>query len=325
MTWFSRKKEPIGKNAEKRSIPDGLFVKCEGCGETIYKSDFEKTFMVCPKCDKHHTMPAKMRIELLIDDGTFEEKDAGLTSTDPLKFRDSKKYKDRIKAAQKNTAAMEAIICGSGRLGGWAVEMCSFEFGFLGGSMGAVVGEKIARAADRAIEHKRPLISVSCSGGARMQEGMHSLMQMAKTAASIGMLGEAGLPYVSILAHPTAGGVTASFAMLGDVILAEPDALICFAGPRVIEQTIKQKLPEGFQRAEFLLERGFVDYIVKRNEMKGTLETLINHMSAAIPLENRPPKKAEESVEAGSGAVSIESKTGESKTDSETSDVSQGE
>lgn len=254
----------------------------------LVSADFEKSFLVCNKCGRHHILSASKRIELLIDEGTFHERDTNLRSTDPLKFRDSKKYRDRLKSAQKSSGASEAVICGSGKMSGYEVEVCIFEFGFMGGSMGAVAGEKITRGAERAKEKKCPFITVSCSGGARMQEGLFSLMQMAKTASALSELGEARLPYISVLAHPTAGGVTASFAMLGDVILAEPEALICFAGPRVIEQTIKQKLPEGFQRSEFVLKRGFLDRIVKRDELKKTIVTFIKHMGYAIPPENKP-------------------------------------
>ncbi len=289
MTWYNRAKPPLGKG-EKRGVPEGLFIKCEGCGEMMYAGEFEAAWRVCKKCGKHHILPGRRRIGLLLDEGTFVESDASIQAVDVLKFRDTKKYRDRIKAAQKESGEADAIICGSGRLNGWEVELAAFEFGFMGGSMGVVVGEKIARAGERAVRRKCPLIIVSCSGGARMQEGAFSLMQMAKTAVVVEEMRDAKLPYISVLAHPTAGGVTASFAMLGDVIIAEPDALICFAGPRVIEQTIRQKLPEGFQRSEFLLEHGFVDLISRRNDLKKNITALIGHMSANIPPENRPPQ-----------------------------------
>ena len=291
-SWFSRKKSPQNISS-KHGVPENLFVKCQGCGEMLTKNDFENSFGVCRKCGKHHILSARRRIDLLIDGNTFKEYDMNVQSTDPLKFRDSEKYKDRLKSAQKGTNETEAIVCGEGKLHGCKVEICAFEFGFMGGSMGSAVGEKITRGAERALRKKCPLIIVSCSGGARMQEGAYSLMQMAKTSCALAELGEAGLPYISILAHPTAGGVTASFAMLGDVIMVEPEALICFAGPRVIEQTIRQKLPEGFQRAEFLLEHGFADMIVKRDEMKDKVATLIKHMSAAVAPENLPPAPEE--------------------------------
>jgi len=286
MSWFSRAKAPL-ETGSKRAVPEGVFIKCQDCGEMLYSVDFENSFRVCSKCGKHHVIPANRRIDLLIDEGTFAEKDPNLSSTDPLKFRDTVKYRDRLKSAERASGMKEALVSGSGKMNGWEVEICVFEFGFLGGSMGSVVGEKITRAVERAIEKKCPLIIVACSGGARMQEGTYSLMQMAKTSAALTMLSEAGLPFISVLTHPTAGGVTASFAMLGDVIIAEPIALICFAGPRVIEQTLRQKLPEGFQRSEFLMEHGFMDAIVPRNELKKTISSLIRHMSAAIPEENK--------------------------------------
>lgn len=296
MGWFSRENRPSSVTA-KPGTPESIFIKCQGCGEMLIKSDFANAFYVCGKCGKHHTLPARRRIDLLIDGQTFKECDINMQANDPLKFRDSKKYKDRLKSAQKSANEKEAIVCGSGKMNGWEVELCAFEFGFMGGSMGSVVGEKIMRGVDRARKKKCPVIIVSCSGGARMQEGAYSLMQMAKASCALAELGEAGLPYISVLAHPTAGGVTASFAMQGDVILVEPGALICFAGPRVIEQTIRQKLPEGFQRSEFLLEHGFVDKIIKRDELKKTITTFIKHMSAAIPAENAPPKPVEEQTE----------------------------
>ena len=286
MSWFGRGKTPPEKS-EGRSVPEGVFVKCEGCDEMLYSAEFESAFRVCSKCGRHHSLSANRRIDLLVDEGTFVEHDANLHTTDPLKFRDTKKYKDRIKAAEKVSGAKEAIKCGSGKINGWGVELAVFDFSFLAGSMGAVVGEKIARSIERAIENRAALIIVSCSGGARMQEGTISLMQMGKTSTMLAALGEAGLPYISVPTHPTTGGVTASFVMLGDVIVAEPNALIGFAGARVIEQTIRQTLPEGFQRSEFLLEHGFVDYIAKRPELKDTLSTMIKHMSAGMSEENR--------------------------------------
>ncbi len=290
--WFSRTKRPQ-EISSKHGVPEDLFVKCKGCGEMLTRNDFESSFRVCRKCGKHHTLPARRRIDLLMDENTFKEYDMNVQTTDPLKFRDSEKYKDRLKSAQRSSGETEAVICGEGKLNGRKLEICAFEFGFMGGSMGSAVGEKITRGAERALKKKCPLIIVSCSGGARMQEGAYSLMQMAKTSCALAELGEAGLPYISVLAHPTAGGVTASFAMLGDVIMVEPEALICFAGPRVIEQTIRQKLPEGFQRAEFLLEHGFADMIVKRDEMKERVATLLKHMSAAVAPENLPPVEEE--------------------------------
>ncbi len=282
MSWFTRKKIPLGKSEKRGGVPEGLFLKCEGCGEMIYAAEFEANFRVCKKCGKHHTLPARRRIMLLLDEGSFTEADAGMGAVDVLKFKDTKRYRDRIKSAQKESGEMDAIVCGSGRLSGFPVEIAAFEFSFMGGSMGAVVGEKITRTVERAIRNRSAVIVVSTSGGARMQEGSFSLMQMAKTSAALAELEEAKLPYFSVLQHPTTGGVTASFAMLGDIIIAEPEALICFAGPRVIEQTIRQKLPEGFQKSEFLLEHGFVDMIVKRDEMKGVIATLLKHMSPSM-------------------------------------------
>ncbi len=282
MSWFTKKKTPLGKSEKRGGVPEGLFLKCEGCGEMVYAAEFEANWRVCKKCGKHHTMPARRRIMLLIDEGTFEEADADMQAVDVLKFKDTKRYRDRIKGAQKESGEMDAIVCGSGRLDGHPVEIAAFEFGFMGGSMGAVVGEKITRTIERAVNNRAAVIIVSCSGGARMQEGAFSLMQMAKTSAALAVLEEAGLPYLSVLAHPTAGGVTASFAMLGDIIIAEPDALICFAGPRVIEQTIRQKLPEGFQKSEFLVEHGFVDVIVKRDDLKPAIAGMLRHMGTKM-------------------------------------------
>lgn len=276
MDWFEKIKSPLTRVAEKRvQIPEGLWIKCEGCKEIIYKKEVERLADVCPKCNFHFAISARERISQLIDKGTFNEMDAGLTSLDPLNFRDSVRYPDRLRSAIKKTGLKEAIICGNGDLNGAPLEICVFEFAFLGGSMGSVVGEKVTRAIERAMEKNIPLIVVACSGGARMQEGMFSLMQMAKTSVALARLSRARVPYVSILTNPTTGGVTASIAMLGDVIMAEPGALIGFAGPRVIEQTIRQSLPEGFQRAEFLLEHGMLDMVVERRKMKSTVSGVL--------------------------------------------------
>lgn len=288
MSWFNKKKTPLGKSEKRGGVPEGLFLKCEGCGEMVYAAEFEANWRVCKKCGKHHTMSARRRIMLLIDEGTFGEADAEMQAVDVLKFKDTKRYRDRIRGAQKESGEADAIVCGSGRLDGYPVEIAAFEFGFMGGSMGAVVGEKITRTIERAIHNRAAVIIVSCSGGARMQEGAFSLMQMAKTSAALAGLEEAGLPYFSVLAHPTAGGVTASFAMLGDVIIAEPAALICFAGPRVIEQTIRQKLPEGFQKSEFLVEHGFVDIIVKRDDLKAAISVMLRHMGTKMARRAAP-------------------------------------
>lgn len=279
MTWFDKITVPrIGLRSKKSQIPEGLWVKCDNCKEIIFRNELEKNLKVCPKqeCNHHYRLTSKERIDLLLEKNSFEEFDQNLVSTDPLKFKDSKKYKDRLKANQKKTGNKDAIICGMGKLNNHTVQICVFDFEFMGGSMGAVVGEKILRAVNRSIEKKQPLIIVSCSGGARMQEGILSLMQMAKTTSALAQLAKQRVPYISLLTDPTTGGVTASIAMLGDVILAEPKALIAFAGPRVIEQTIRQKLPEGFQRSEFLLEHGFLDKILERKHLKSTISTFLD-------------------------------------------------
>lgn len=277
MEWLKKLKKPrIKIRAKKIQIPEGLWVKCEKCKEIVYKKDIANNLNICPKCNHHYKLGARDWVLLLLDDGSFSEYDSGLTSVDPLKFKDSKKYKDRIKDSIKKLGIKEAVLCGEGKLNNSLIQLCVLDFGFLGGSMASAVGEKIARSIERALKKKSPLIIISCSGGARMQEGVLSLMQMAKTSAALAKLSNAKIPYISILADPTTGGVTASFAMLGDINIAEPGALIGFAGPRVIEQTIKQKLPEGFQRAEFLLEHGMVDMVVMRKNLKSTLEKLLD-------------------------------------------------
>jgi acetyl-CoA carboxylase carboxyl transferase subunit beta len=275
-TWF--KKTKGGGGLKKVKIPEGLWVKCEGCREIIYKKEIDKNLKVCPKCNYHFRINAGERIKLLADDGSFVELDTHLTSADPLSFKDSTSYPDRIKNNQLKSGLNEAVVSGRAKIKGTDVMLVIMDFAFMGGSMGSAVGEKIARAAELALEEKLPLVAVSSSGGARMQEGIFSLMQMAKVSAAIGKLKENAVPYISILSDPTFGGVTASFAMLGDFILAEPRSLIGFAGPRVIEQTIKQQLPENFQRAEFLLEHGLIDMIVERKDMKATLARLLDHL-----------------------------------------------
>lgn len=278
MAWW-RKEEKRLTAAEKRELPTDVFDKCEECGEILYRNRLIQNLYVCPACGHHLRMDAEDYVDLLIDeDGEFTVTNAGIRSGDPLGFQDSKKYTDRLKAAEEKTGRGEAVVTGYGPLDGIQVNLAVMDFTFIGGSMGSVVGEKIARAAYRALEHGEPLIVVSASGGARMQEGILSLMQMAKTSAALARMHEAGLPFISILTDPTTGGVTASYAMLGDVNLAEPGALIGFAGPRVIEQTIKQELPEGFQRSEFLLEHGMVDAIVDRRAMKGRVARFLRHM-----------------------------------------------
>jgi acetyl-CoA carboxylase carboxyl transferase subunit beta len=291
MSWIDKIKAGIGKKTPK---DEDLWVNCKKCKEQIYIAELEDNLKVCPKCEYHFRIDARQRIHLLIDHETFTEQDQNLTSPDPLKFKDTKKYKDRMRATIKKNATNDAIITGSGEIDGIAIEICVFDFSFMGGSMGSVVGEKITRAIERAIEKNMPVIIVSCSGGARMQEGIFSLMQMAKTSSALQKLSAKKIPYISLLTDPTMGGVSASFSMLGDIILAEPGALIGFAGPRVIEQTIKQKLPKGFQRAEFQLEHGLIDNVVHRKELKSTLVRLINMLQNSpqdvAPKEEKIPK-----------------------------------
>jgi acetyl-CoA carboxylase carboxyl transferase subunit beta len=277
MAWFKRDKPPLAQSDEKKvRVPEGLWTKCQNCRETLYSKDLEKNHNVCPKCNHHFRISAGKRVELLLDEGSFVEFDADLVSIDFLEFKDSKSYQERIDAAVAKGGSKDAVICGEGKIEGTAVQVAIFDFSFMGGSMGSVVGEKITRAIERGIEKRMPVIIVSSSGGARMQESILSLMQMAKTSAALAKLREEGLPYISVLTDPTTGGVTASFAMLGDINMAEPNALIGFAGPRVIEQTIRQKLPEGFQRAEYLLEHGMVDIIVERKEMRQKLSKILS-------------------------------------------------
>jgi acetyl-CoA carboxylase carboxyl transferase subunit beta len=275
LAWFTRKPEETQGTPKKVVIAEGLWIKCDSCKEIMARAEVERAGRVCPKCHYPFRISSRERITLLVDAGTFEEYQTGIVSVDPLTFKDTKRYRDRLKAAKQKTTMEEAVVTGVARLGGHPVVLCVFEFGFLGGSMGSVVGEKLTRAIELAIDKHVPVIIVPASGGARMQEGILSLMQMAKTSAALARLGEAGLPYFSVLTDPTTGGVTASFAMLGDVILAEPRALIGFAGPRVIAETIRQPLPEGFQRSEFLLEHGQIDMIVERRELKDTLRRLL--------------------------------------------------
>ncbi|MGD9898324.1 MAG: acetyl-CoA carboxylase, carboxyltransferase subunit beta [Calditrichaceae bacterium] len=267
MDWFKRKKEVL-KPIEKKEMPDGLWVKCEKCGEIIYKKELEKKLYVCPKCEFHFRIDADIYISLLFDDKTFQEFNGNIKSVDPLNFKDFKKYSSKYKATVEKTGINEAVITGRGEINSHKVVMALMEFRFLGGSMGSVVGEKISRAIDLALEENCPMLILSSSGGARMHEGILSLMQMAKTSAKLARLANKGLPYISILTNPTTGGTTASYAMLGDIHIAEPGALIGFAGPRVIKQTIGQDLPPGFQRSEFVQSHGFIDMIVHRHELK---------------------------------------------------------
>ncbi|MGH9397191.1 MAG: acetyl-CoA carboxylase, carboxyltransferase subunit beta [Terriglobia bacterium] len=281
MSWFRRENQPLEAPKEKRVQTEGLWIKCDDCKQTLWKKDLEANLYCCPKCGRTFRMSARDRLQMLFDGGKYEEHDAGLASSDPLNFKDTKTYRDRLKKAEKETGLKDALITGEGILDGRRVIICAMEFRFIGGSMGAVVGEKIARAIDRCIAGRMPLIVVSCSGGARMMEGVISLMQMAKISAALARLEEARQPYLSILTDPTTGGVTASFAMLGDLNIAEPGALIGFAGPRVIEQTIRQKLPEGFQQSEFLLEHGMLDAIVPRKELRAYLGHVLGLLAPA--------------------------------------------
>ncbi|MEW6701689.1 MAG: acetyl-CoA carboxylase, carboxyltransferase subunit beta [Bacteroidota bacterium] len=279
MGWFKRKKENISRDSKKADIPDGLWSKCEECGEIIHNKQLEVNVWCCPKCNFHFRIGSGQYISILLDKGSFKELDKKMKSGDPLEFTDTKKYSDRIPATIKKSGLNDAVKTGIGKIEGKKVSFACMDFNFIGGSMGSVVGEKIARAIDVAYEEKIPMIIISQSGGARMMEGAFSLMQMAKTSSRLARLAEAKLPFISVLTNPTTGGVTASYAMLGDVIIAEPKALIGFAGPRVIKQTIGKDLPEGFQRSEFLLENGFVDFIVNRKQMKERLSQLIDYLT----------------------------------------------
>lgn len=274
MTWFKRNKQ----DHRKVKIPEGLWVKCDGCKEIVYRKEIERNLKVCPKCNYHFRINAEERIALLADEESFFELDDNIVSADPLSFKDQMPYKERLKGNEEKTGLSEAVLSGSALIGGFKVSLVIMDFSFMGGSMGSAVGERIMRAAERSLEENLPFITVSSSGGARMQEGMFSLLQMARVSAAIGRLKTNSVPYISILADPTFGGVTASFAMLGDIIIAEPRSLIGFAGPRVIEQTINQQLPENFQRAEFLLEHGLIDMVVHRKEMKSVLSKLLSFL-----------------------------------------------
>ena len=278
MAWFKKTKKSDLKTVK---IPEGLWVKCESCREIIYRKEIDRNLRVCPKCNYHFRINARERLKLLSEEGSFQENDPELGSSDPLKFKDSLSYPDRLKDSREKSGLNEAVLSGRASIKGHDVVLAIMDFAFMGGSMGSAVGEKIARAAELALKERIPFITVSSSGGARMQEGIYSLMQMIKVSAAVGRLRDAAVPYISIIADPTFGGVTASFVMLGDVIIAEPKSLIGFAGPRVIEQTIKQQLPENFQRAEFLLEHGLIDMIVERKDMRNTLARLLGHLNGA--------------------------------------------
>jgi acetyl-CoA carboxylase carboxyl transferase subunit beta len=283
MSWFE-KLMPSRISTEKRtrSVPEGVWIKCPQCDAQLYRNELERNLHVCPKCDHHMRIGARKRLDFFLDPDSEQEMFAELEPEDPLKFRDSKRYRDRLVQAQKKTGEKDALVCASGTLLGRPVVACAFEFGFMGGSMGSVVGEKFSRGADYAAENNMPLISFAASGGARMQEALFSLLQMAKTSAALARLGRQGVPFVSVMTDPTTGGVSASLAMLGDINIAEPNALIGFAGPRVIEQTVRQTLPEGFQRSEFLLDHGALDMIVDRRELRTQIAELL------AKLEQRP-------------------------------------
>jgi acetyl-CoA carboxylase carboxyl transferase subunit beta len=281
MAWFKRQSGELDGSGEKKIRTEGLWVKCDGCRQIIWKKDLEENLNVCPKCDKHFRLDARTRLAQLLDDGEYETFETNLVSTDPLKFVDLKAYSSRLKQARNDTGLTDAIINAQGKLNGRSVVMSAMEYAFIGGSMGAVVGEVITRAIEKSAETRKPLVIISASGGARMMEGVISLMQLAKISAALARLDELKVPYISVLTDPTTGGVTASFAMLGDLNIAEPGALIGFAGPRVIEQTIRQKLPPGFQRSEFLLEHGMLDAVAHRRDLKPYIARALDFMVKA--------------------------------------------
>ena len=290
MSWFERLMPSRIRTevANKRAVPEGLWAKCPGCGAILYRAELERNLEVCPKCNHHNRLKARRRLATFLDTGSGVEIAGDLESVDPLKFKDMKKYKDRLVAAQKQSGEKDALVVMRGRLKGETLVAAAFEFEFMGGSMGSVVGERFVRGVDEALKHRAPMVCFSASGGARMQESLLSLMQMAKTSAALGRLRAAGLPFVSVMTDPTMGGVSASFAMLGDINIAEPGALIGFAGPRVIEQTVREKLPEGFQRSEFLMEHGALDMILDRRVIRGRIADLLailSHRPRAKPLE----------------------------------------
>jgi acetyl-CoA carboxylase carboxyl transferase subunit beta len=278
MAWFKRSKENISSDSQKKDIPDGMWTKCSGCSEIIHKKQLDQNLFTCPKCNFHFRIGSKEYFDILLDDGTFKEFDKKMRSVDPLKFTDTKSYASRVETTIKKTGLYDAVRTGEGFMNGIPVVIACMDFAFIGGSMGSVVGEKISRATDVARKKKQPMIIISSTGGARMMEGALSLMQMAKMSAKLAQLSDAGVPYISILTDPTTGGVTASFAMLGDIHIAEPAALIGFAGPRVIKQTIGKDLPSGFQRSEFLMEKGFVDLVVHRKELKDTVTKVLRNL-----------------------------------------------
>ncbi|MGD1044288.1 MAG: acetyl-CoA carboxylase, carboxyltransferase subunit beta [Bacteroidota bacterium] len=278
MAWFKRSQENISSDSQKKDIPDGMWTKCSGCSEIIHKKELDKNLFTCPKCNFHFRIGSKEYFEILLDNGTFKEVNKKMRSVDPLKFSDTKSYASRVETTIKKTGLYDAVRTGEGMMNGIPVVIACMDFAFIGGSMGSVVGEKIARATEIARKKREPLIIISSTGGARMMEGALSLMQMAKMSAKLAQLSDAGVPYISILTDPTTGGVTASFAMLGDIHIAEPAALIGFAGPRVIKQTIGKDLPNGFQRSEFLMDKGFVDLVVHRKELKETITKVLRSL-----------------------------------------------
>jgi acetyl-CoA carboxylase carboxyl transferase subunit beta len=297
MNWF-KKIVPSRINTDesrpaRRGIPEGLWSKCEECNSVLYRAELERNLYVCPKCGHHMRLTARQRLEMFLDPGTGTEIGAGIEPVDVLRFRDSKKYKDRLLLAQKATGEKDALVVMKGRLKGMRIVVCAFEFKFMGGSMGSVVGERFVRGAETAMEENAPLVCFSASGGARMQEALISLMQMAKTSAALAKLSRRGIPFISVMTDPTTGGVSASLAMLGDVNVAEPKALIGFAGPRVIEQTVRETLPEGFQRSEFLLEHGAVDMIIDRREMRDRLASLLAMLTRQPPLKENEAAHSE--------------------------------
>jgi acetyl-CoA carboxylase carboxyl transferase subunit beta len=294
MSWLKRTKKKLERSTTKKPLPDGLWQKCDFCGEILYVKELEKRLWVCSKCDYHFMIGTDNYIEILCDPGSFQETHTGLRSTDPLGFKDAKRYADRLKEYTRKTGRDDAVVTGLAKMKGRDVVLAIMDFSFMGGSMGSVVGEKIARAMHDSLEHRRPMIIVSRSGGARMQESIFSLMQMAKTSAMLSKMSEEKIPYISIITNPTTGGVTASFASLGDVTIAEPKALIGFAGPRVIQQTIRQELPEGFQRSEFLLKHGMIDLICSRSKLRHTVDELLGFLCAEEAGTRREADKDEE-------------------------------
>lgn len=294
MSWFKRTKKSLAGPPAKKSLPDGLWQKCEFCGEILYVKELEKRLWVCTKCGYHFMVGTDKYIEILCDPGSFRETHRGIRSGDPLNFKDSKRYGDRLRDSMQKTGREEAVVTGLARLNGQALALAIMDFSFMGGSMGSVVGEKIARAMEDAIRERCPLVIVSRSGGARMQESIYSLMQMAKTCAMLSRMSDERLPFISVLTNPTTGGVTASFASLGDVIIAEPKALIGFAGPRVIQQTIRQELPEGFQRSEFLLSHGMIDMVAPREKLRDMIAHVLEFLAVPVAAVTREAGRDEE-------------------------------